>query len=489
MSKISTYEVAPVPKLADKLIGTSVGGEIENITYNFTLQELLELFLPIIPANNLQGVLDYGNTATQDINLFGTITTTNLDVTDTANLFITYLNEETHIVGSVFDSVDSVGTAGQVLTSTGDGVEWFTLPPIFTPNLQQVLEVGNTANIDILLDANIEALDVSADTATVGVNLTIGGTITDNNSAVGSSGQVLSSTVTGVSWISLPVYSATSPLLFNPATGVFSIQVANGTQGGYLTANDWVTFNGKQDAGNYITALTGEATASGPGSASVTLNNASVTGKVLTGLNVTGGNIVATDSILTAFGKVQNQINGLVGGVQYQGVWNANTNTPTLTSSVGTQGHYYIVNVAGTTNLNGITDWQVGDWAIFSGGAWQKVDNTDSVTSVNGFTGAVSLTTDNIPEGTTNLYYLDSRARAALSFAAGSGAYNNTTGVITIPTDNNQILNGAGYITLSSISATSPLAYNNLTGVFSIQQADATQNGYLSSTDWWHRLG
>ena len=30
MSKISTYEVVPEPKLADKLIGTSVGGEIED---------------------------------------------------------------------------------------------------------------------------------------------------------------------------------------------------------------------------------------------------------------------------------------------------------------------------------------------------------------------------------------------------------------------------------------------------------------------------
>jgi len=473
-----------VPKLSDKLIGTSVGGEIEDITYNFTLLELLELYLPIIPANNLQGVLDYGNTATQDINLFGTITTTNLDVTDTANLFITYLNEETHLVGSLFDSADSVGTAGQVLTSTGDGVEWFTLPPIFTPNLEQVLTEGNTSDIDILLDANLEALDVSSDTATVGVNLNLGGTITDNNAAVGSAGQVLSSTVTGVAWVSLPVYSATSPLLFNSATGVFSIQVANSTQGGYLTANDWVTFDGKQNAGAYITALTGEATATGPGSVPITLNNASVTAKVLTGLNVTGGSISASDSILTAFGKVQSQINGLMGGVQYQGVWDAATNTPTLTSSVGTQGHYYIVNVAGSTDLNGITDWKVGDWAIFSGGTWQKVDNTESVTSVNGQTGAVSLTTDNIPEGATNLYYLDSRARAALSFAAGSGAYNSLTGVITIPTNNNQILNGANYITLSSISATSPLAYNNLTGVFSIQQADATHDGYLSSTDW-----
>ena len=484
MSKISTYEVVPVPKLADKLIGTSVGGEIEDVTYNFTLQELLDLYIPLMPANNLQGILDFGNTATQDINLFGTITTTYLDVTDTANLYITYLNEETHIVGSVFDSLDLVGTPGQVLTSTGEGVEWYTLPPIFTPNLQQVLTEGNTADIDILLDANLEALDVSADTASIANNITLSGTITDGLSSVGSAGQVLESTVIGVQWVNLPVYSATSPLLFNSATNTFSIQPANSTQGGYLTANDWVTFNGKQDAGSYITALTGEATATGPGSVPITLNNASVIAKVLTGLNVTGGSISAADSILTAFGKVQSQINGLMGGVQYQGVWNADTNTPTLTSSVGTQGHYYIVNVAGSTDLNGITDWKVGDWAIFSGGTWQKVDNTESVTSVNGQTGAVSLTTDDIPEGSTNLYYLNSRARGALSFAAGSGAYNSLTGVITIPTDNNQILNGAGYITLTSLSATAPLTYNNLTGAFGIPKATTLVDGYLSAIDW-----
>lgn len=484
MSKISTYEVAPVPKLSDKLIGTSVGGEIEDVTYNFTLQELLDVFLPVIPANNLQGVLDYGNTATQDINLFGTITTTNLDVTDTANLFITYLNEETHVVGSLFDSADSIGTAGQVLTSTGDGVEWFTLPPIFTPNLQQVLEEGNTADLDIILDADLEAINITADTANIATQLSIQGVVVDYNESAGTAGQVLESTVTGVQWTNLPVYSATSPLLFNSGTNTFSIQVANSTQGGYLTASDWVTFDGKQNAGAYITALTGEATATGPGSVPITLNNASVIAKVLTGLNVTGGSISASDSILTAFGKVQNQINGLIGGVQYQGTWNAATNTPTLTSSVGTQGHFYIVSVAGNTDLNGITDWKIGDWAIFSGGAWSKVDNTESVTSVNGQIGAVSLTTDDIPEGATNLYYLDSRARGALSFAAGSGAYNSLTGVITIPTNNNQILNGANYITLGSLSASSPLVYNNLTGAFSIPQATSLVDGYLSATDW-----
>jgi hypothetical protein len=47
------------------------------------------------------------------------------------------------------------------------------------------------------------------------------------------------------------------------------------------------------------------------------------------------------------------------------------------------QGYYYVVSVAGTTNLNGITDWQVGDWAIFNGSIWQKVDNTDSYDPAN----------------------------------------------------------------------------------------------------------
>jgi len=79
------------------------------------------------------------------------------------------------------------------------------------------------------------------------------------------------------------------------------------------------------------------------------------------------------------------------GGLEYKGNWNAATNTPALASSVGTNGNYYTVSVAGTTNLNGITDWQVGDWAIFNGAEWQKIDQSNTVTSVNGEVGAVIL--------------------------------------------------------------------------------------------------
>lgn len=47
--------------------------------------------------------------------------------------------------------------------------------------------------------------------------------------------------------------------------------VSDSTHNGYLSSTDWSTFNGKQAAGNYITALTSDVTAAGPGSAAATL--------------------------------------------------------------------------------------------------------------------------------------------------------------------------------------------------------------------------
>lgn len=81
----------------------------------------------------------------------------------------------------------------------------------------------------------------------------------------------------------------------------------------------------------------------------------------------------------------------VTGGLVYAGTWNASTNTPALASGVGTSGSYYVVSTAGSTNLDGITDWQIGDWAIFNGTFWQKIDQTNLVSSVNGQVGVVVL--------------------------------------------------------------------------------------------------
>lgn len=73
----------------------------------------------------------------------------------------------------------------------------------------------------------------------------------------------LSTTTTGVT-----ITTGANSLLTNAAV---DIQTANTSQPGLLSSADWNTFNSKQAAGNYITALTGDGTASGPGSAAFTL--------------------------------------------------------------------------------------------------------------------------------------------------------------------------------------------------------------------------
>jgi hypothetical protein len=69
--------------------------------------------------------------------------------------------------------------------------------------------------------------------------------------------------------------------------------------------------------------------------------------------------------------------------------------------------------------------------------------NTDAVTSVNTLTGAVVLTADSIAEaGTpTNLYFTNARARAAVSAGTGIG-YSSSTGVITLSATSDNLTEG-----------------------------------------------
>ena len=81
-------------------------------------------------------------------------------------------------------------------------------------------------------------------------------------------------------------------------------------------------------------------------------------------------------------------------------------------------------------------------------GNWVELAVPTSVTTINGIPGAyVTLTTNEIGEGTTNKYYTDARARAA-------------------------------------ISASGPLNYNTATGTLTMTAATASSNGYLTSSDF-----
>ena len=76
------------------------------------------------------------------------------------------------------------------------------------------------------------------------------------------------------------------------------------------------------------------------------------------------------------------QTNAL-GALNYKGTWDATANSPALASSVGTKGDYYVVSVAGSTTLDGISNWGIGDWAVFNGSVWQRVEGGADLNGVN----------------------------------------------------------------------------------------------------------
>jgi len=168
--------------------------------------------------------------------------------------------------------------------------------------------------------------------------------------------------------------------------------------------------------------------------------------------------------------------NSVLGGVTYQGTWNAATNTPTLTSSVGTNGFYYLVSTSGTTNLNGINLWTAGDWAVFNGSVWEKVLGSSSeafqsitVTGLTGYmyangTSAVTASTT-IP--TTSLSGTVTNAQLANSSLTVNGTSISLGGSGTITAVNPNALtigsglsgtsyNGSAAVTITN---TAPMVY------------------------------
>ena len=83
----------------------------------------------------------------------------------------------------------------------------------------------------------------------------------------------------------------------------------------------------------------------------------------------------------------------------------------------------------------------------------------DSV--VNGKT--YSYTTDQVSEGTNNLYFSTTRARTSLSFVAGEAAYNSSTGVFTLPTKTSHLTNDSGFLTVESDTLASVTGRGNTT--------------------------
>ena len=131
--------------------------------------------------------------------------------------------------------------------------------------------------------------------------------------------------------------------------------------------------------------------------------------------------------------KTVSSVANAIGALNYKGTWDAATNNPALTSGVGVKGDYYVVSVAGSTNLDGTTLWGVGDWAVFNGSIWQKVDG--------GSTGDFTTVTTNT---------LTVNSSAALNLTTTASATFATSSLPLVP---------EGYLTVTIAGATKKIPY------------------------------
>lgn len=224
------------------------------------------------------------------------------------------------------------------------------------------------------------------------------------------------------------------------------------------------------------------------GTALITPAWSSITGKPTTVAGYGLTDAVKTTSLgiangvatLDASGKLTTaQIpSALVGAMVYQGTWDANTNTPALTSGVGTKGQYYKVSVAGSTTIDGNSQWLVGDLIAFDGTTWDRIEgDSTEVTSVAGRVGAVTLTsadigglvasatTDttnagNISSGTLPIARLPaftgdistvagSSATTLANTAVAAGSYGSATKATTFTVDSKGRLTAANQVTIT----------------------------------------
>jgi hypothetical protein len=111
-------------------------------------------------------------------------------------------------------------------------------------------------------------------------------------------------------------------------------------------------------------------------------------------MGATNGDVLQYD------GSDWNPIPLPLSGISLQGTWDATGTTTSdakdlqdggfAVAGAPTSGDYFIVSVAGTTSIDGGATWNAGDWIIFNGSTWDRINNTTGVSSFNGRSGGVN---------------------------------------------------------------------------------------------------
>lgn len=182
-----------------------------------------------------------------------------------------------------------------------------------------------------------------------------------------------------------------SGLSLTGSSQILNLALSTSSNAGALSAADWTTFNAKQDAGNYITALTGDVSASGPGSATATVN--SIGGVTSTDV----ANTVTGVASASAVDLVGNTIVKRASGTFAAGSIGVGTASPAALFSVGSTSAFKVDN-SGSVTGSQIAMASTGIRSVNHAASPYTIISTDALLLVDTSGGSVTINLPN-PSG------------------------------------------------------------------------------------------